>query len=83
MTNDEEGNMKQLRLTSTELVHTPGVFKWLVCMFETEDADKAVEIFANGYPSLGLEVARGLLSGDIGHTVEGDAIIVDPLEEGN
>ena len=56
--------MKNVKLTSSPMVHTPGIFQWLQHRFQTGEKAAAVNVLHEGY-GLTRRVASGLLSGKI------------------
>lgn len=67
---------KVYRLGSSWMFNAPGVLRWAIEGYKIPDQqDGMVKIFENGY-GLPAEVARGLLSGQIPHRVDGEVVIV-------
>jgi hypothetical protein len=65
------------------MIHTPGVFAYLQCGYSTSRGkarEKLVNVLTEGF-SLKPDIARGLLSGKIKHTVEGDTVVFE-VEDG-
>ena len=65
--------MKNVKLTSTEMVHTPGILRWMQCRYQTEPFKTNITaLFAQTY-GLSRPVASGVLSGRIPVTIDEDA----------
>ena len=62
---------KEIKLTSTEMVNTPGIFRMFKHRFETEPENKAMVamLFANVY-RIGYVTSRNVLSGKIPVTID-------------
>jgi hypothetical protein len=71
--------MKQYRIASTPMIHSPGVFRWIIETVRPFDVPKAQELFA----AMGLpeEVAARLAESDPGVSVaydsDGDTVTVE------
>jgi hypothetical protein len=69
--------MKQYRIASTPMIHSPGVFRWILETIRPFDVPKAQELFA----AMGLpeEVAARLAESDPGVSVtyDGETVIVE------
>lgn len=63
-----------LRLTSTPLVHVPGVMLWLRTAWRTGDRDFVHTFIAAGWPMLEEEHILRLMDGD--YTVEGETVVL-------
>lgn len=63
---------KVIKLTSSPLVHTPGIFRWLQHQFATGEKTAATNVLVQGY-KLSRQVASGLLSGKIPVTIDDEA----------
>lgn len=71
------GKVTEYTLTSTEMIHTPGIFRWAQTGYNTSrgrEKDYFVNILVQGY-SLPENVADGLLSGRIPHKIKGENLI--------
>ncbi len=75
--------MTKCSLTSAPMVHTPGVFAYLQCGYRTtrgKARGKFINVLTEGF-NLKPDIAKGLLSGKIKHTVEGDTVVFE-VEDG-
>jgi len=66
------------RLTSTEMIYTPGIIRFAQQMFLT-DAPAAVRILREGY-NLPNSIAEALASGYLAYEVEGEAVVFSAQE---
>ena len=66
------------RLTSTEMIYTPGIIRLAQAMFLT-DAPAAVRIIREGY-GLPNAIAEGLASGYLAYEVEGETVVFSTQE---
>ena len=67
----------EVSLTSSKLIHTPGVLNWAKAGFKggtASDKSKFVNILVQGY-KLPAAIARGLLDGTIPHVVKGENVV--------
>jgi len=60
---------EQFVLGSSEMVHTPGLFRYLQCMYRTDPAN-AIRIIVSGWPMLSTVVAEEILNGTIETTID-------------
>ncbi len=56
--------MKEYCLGSAELVHTPGLFRFLQAMYK-HNPENAINIVTSGWSMLGPHIADGILNGTI------------------
>jgi hypothetical protein len=64
----------QVRLTSTPMIHTPGILRWAINGYKFKKDRKALrKVFTDGY-NLTDKAADDLLSERIPHAIEGDAV---------
>lgn len=67
--------MKKYRLLSSPMIHTPGIVAWAINAYNFEaDRPNMLKVITEAY-SLPLAAAEALLSGEVPHTVEGDAVV--------
>ena len=66
------------RLSSTEMIYTPGIIRFAQSMFVT-DAPAAVRILRDGY-GLPNAIAEALASGYLSYEVEGEAVVFSTEE---
>lgn len=64
------------RLTSTNLIHTPGLFAWLINAYQT-DRRHAVQCMDAGWPTVPADVRRGILDQSIPYTVHGSTVVIE------
>ena len=55
---------KRYRLTSTGLIHSPGILKWLRAMYQT-DPHRSILLTAATFPTLPMGTAIAYLTGSI------------------
>lgn len=68
---------RRITLTSEPMVHTPGMLKWGMNAYKSpKDREVVKAVFSDGY-GLPDDVAHGLLTGEIAHTVEGENVIFE------
>jgi hypothetical protein len=74
--------MPTIRLLSNDMVHTPGVLRWILSTdskaLEAKSAECAARLYliAVAFPDLPCGIAVKLAWGDLNHTVEGDTVII-------
>lgn len=67
----------EVRLTSTPLVNSTGLFRWAVSGYKTKsDRERLAKVISDTY-RLKREVAHGLLSGKISTRIQGDVVLFD------
>lgn len=66
------------RLTSTEMIYTPGIIRFAQSMFLT-DAPTAVRILRDGY-GLPNAIAEALASGYLAYEVDGETVVFSTQE---
>ena len=66
------------RLTSTEMVYTPGIIRFAQSMFVT-DAPAAVRILRDGY-GLPNAIAEALASGYLSYEIDGETVVIEVAE---
>jgi hypothetical protein len=64
------------RLTSTKLIHTPGLFAWLINAYQT-DRHHAITVMNAGWPTVPADVRRGILDGSQPYTVNGSTVVIE------
>ena len=64
------------RLTSTELIHTPGLFAWLIHAYRS-DRVHANQCMNAGWPTLPADVRLGLLTGSIPYAIDGSTVVIE------
>ena len=64
--------MSTYRLTSTEMVYTPGLIGWVLSHLSTPKAKRFIK---SAYPTLPLPVVHALVAGR--YTVEDDTVVVE------
>jgi hypothetical protein len=75
--------MKEYRLTSTQMVHAPGIVRWAIHGYQTGDEkDKLamVKVLAS-WKSVPTGLIFDLLEGKTTFTVEDDTVIIQAAEE--
>ena len=70
----------ELRLTSNELAHTPGIVAWTLAGYRAakrndDHVGPFIAVLSDGY-DLGAVIAERVLRGDIVHRVEGDDVVL-------
>ena len=77
MTNDY---VVEVRLTSTAMVHTPGILAWAVNGYKfPRDRKRMVNVISQTY-KLKPAIAKGLLSGSLPYEVIDDAVVFHAAE---
>jgi hypothetical protein len=66
------------RLSSTEMIYTPGIIRFAQSMFVT-DAPAAVRILRDGY-GLPNAIAEALASGYLSYEIDGEAVVFSTEE---
>ena len=66
------------RLTSTEMIYTPGIIRFVQSMFVT-DAPAAVRILRDGY-GLPNAIAEALASGYLSYEIDGETVVFSAQE---
>ena len=69
----------QLRINSTSLVYSPGVFAWTINAVLPDNCTRAAEILAAlGIPN---EYITAILSGHFEHHIDGETLVIDVLSD--
>ena len=66
------------RLSSTEMIYTPGIIRFAQSMFPT-DAPTAVRILRDGY-ALPNSIAEALASGYLSYEIDGETVVFSTEE---
>jgi hypothetical protein len=75
MSNPSSQELQQVRLLSSEMVHTPGLLAWAVIGYRFPRDRPALRRVIGDTYRLTRRCVDDLLSGRVAYTVEGDAVV--------